>query len=156
MAGYSPDRGNASRLLTTNHNVQRRVQYYMKKDSSNLAAQDILDHVYATFDLAFTMGQCSPALKALELLGKERGLWRDRRENVNINLGALSWEQTEQYMRERYGDKADQFITMLRQYYVSNTSIDNAIENELHVGGASVNNESHLQLVYSADENDSE
>lgn len=121
LAGYKPDRRNAFKLYTTNHAIQKRVEQLMKKDSSNLSAQDILDHVYSTFELAYETNQSAAALKALEMLGKERGLWRDRRENVNINLGQLSWQEAESFLKDRYGDRAEMFITMLKQYYSSNT-----------------------------------
>lgn len=98
------------------------------ESSAQLTAQDILDHVYATFRLAYESGQCNAALKACEMLGREKGLFKDRRENLNINLGNMTWEQTEQYLTERYGDKAIKLIDYLKQYY-SNTE---AIKSQHH------------------------
>lgn len=146
LAGYVPSAPNASRLWRQYSTIRKRVEQLMKKDSSNLTSQDILDHVYSTFELAYESQQASAALKALELLGKERGLWRDRRENVNINLGNLSWSETEQLLRDRYGDKAGMFIDLLKRYY---SNIENS---SVNTGVVQVDaNANHLQLEYDED-----
>ncbi len=122
LSGYTSSTANATRLWRhkgkASDKIQRRVTELLKS-SEHLTAQDILDHLYATFELAFESGQCSAAIKACELIGKEKGLFRDRRENININLASMTWQQTEQYLVERYGDKASSLIQFLKDNYTN-------------------------------------
>lgn len=120
LAGYTRNDANAIRLWRHMGKSSERVQSRVKelaKASANISAQDILDHVYYTMELALESGQCAAALKACEMLGKERGLFRDRRENININLASMSIDQASDYLIERYGSKADSVITWLKANY---------------------------------------
>lgn len=125
LAGYKPNPDNASRLWRCKGKVSERIQKRVNElisNSAELSAQDILDRVFTTYELASESGQYSSALKALEMLGKERGLFRDRRETVSINLGAMTWKQTEEYLIERYGEKATELLTWLKTTYGVNNS----------------------------------
>ncbi len=128
----------------------------MKKDSANLTAQDILDHVFGFMELAAESGQVSAGLKACEMLGKERGLWRDRRENVNINLDALSIAELESYVTNRYGDKGPKVMEMLRQFYSdSDLLASNTVESTIQPGVVQRPTQSpKLVLAYTDTEDD--
>lgn len=123
LAGYTANKGNAARLWNNKGKSSERIKARVKElvtKAADLSAQDILDNVLATYNLAIESGQCSAALKACEMLGKEMGLFRDRRESVNINLNAMSLKQTEEYLTEKYGDRAKSLLDWLKtQYYPS-------------------------------------
>lgn len=115
-AGYTANNGNATRLWShkgkASERIQRRVGEIMA-NSAELTARDILDRVLNTYELATESGQHSAALKACEMLGKELGLFRDRRESINLNLSAMNPDQTKQFLLERYGDRAKGIIEHL-------------------------------------------
>lgn len=121
----------------------------MKKDSSNLSQQDILDHVYSVFELAYETQQASASLKALEMLGKEKGMWRDRREVVSVNLGSLSWPELEQYIRNKYPNNAEKYIAVMKPLY--STGEYSGVD-----GVRNSANKNNLQLAYDADAIDSD
>lgn len=85
MAGFKPDRGNASRL-TANDSVQARVAELqgMAADRVVVDRQWVLTKLIenATNTQASNPGASN---KALELIGKELGMFVDRSENVNHN-----------------------------------------------------------------------
>jgi len=120
LAGYTWNTGNAIALWRHKGKASQRIQNRVReltRNAANLSAQDILDHVYYTMELALESGQCAAALKACEMLGKERGLFRDRRENININLASMTIEQAQDYLTERYGSKAQGIIDWLKENY---------------------------------------
>ena len=85
-AGYKPDRHHAARLATKGH-VKVRVSELLGRaaekaviDRSWVIGKLILEHSRAS-----ERRQHVPAIRALELLGKECGMFVDRTENLNIN-----------------------------------------------------------------------
>ncbi len=103
--------------------------------ASELTANDIEDRVLATGSLAHESGQYNAALKAWELLGKERGLYKDRRESITVNLASMSIAQVTEYLQDRYGDKAQSFIDWIKQNYSAvNSNTIERIESSPVVG----------------------
>lgn len=86
-AGYNGDRTAASRL-STNVNVQSRVSELKERaaTSVSLTKEWVLERLIANVKAGQENDDLSPANKALELLGKELGMFVDRSENVNQNV----------------------------------------------------------------------
>jgi phage terminase small subunit len=91
QAGYEVNEGaakaNASRLLT-NANVQSRVSELKQRAAASvsLTKEWVLERLIANVKAGQENDDLSPANKALELLGKELGMFVDRSENVNQNV----------------------------------------------------------------------
>lgn len=85
-AGYEESRSAASRLLT-NVNVQERVEELQNRAAANvvLTREWVLEQLIDNATKAKVAGDFSPSNQALNLLGKEIGMFVDRSENVNIN-----------------------------------------------------------------------
>ena len=86
-AGYNGDRTAASRL-STNVNVQSRVSELKERAAASvsLTKEWVLERLIANVKAGQQNADLSPANKALELLGKELGMFVDRSENVNQNV----------------------------------------------------------------------
>ena len=86
-AGYNGDRTAASRL-STNVNVQSRVSELKERAAASvsLTKEWVLERLIANVKAGQENDDLSPANKALELLGKELGMFVDRSENVNQNV----------------------------------------------------------------------
>lgn len=104
-AGYKSDRGAASRM-SANVNVQARVEELQSRAASNvvISREWVIEQLVENAKLAKEQGDFAPANKAVELLGKELGMFVDRTENVNLNydtssepLGEDEW--SEQFAR---------------------------------------------------------
>jgi hypothetical protein len=82
-AGYKGDRGAASRL-SANINVQRRVTELQAMTAEKVA----IDQAWVMsklVDVANQNDNLNAKNKALELIGKELGMFVERSENVNLN-----------------------------------------------------------------------
>lgn len=86
-AGYKGDRTAASRL-STNVNVQERVAELQERAAASvsLSREWVMEQLIDNASLAKENGDWAPANRALELLGKELGMFVDRSENVNQNV----------------------------------------------------------------------
>ncbi len=85
-AGYEESRSAASRL-STNVNVQSRVAELQARAAANVVVtrEWVLEQLIENARLAKQAGDISPSNQALNLIGKEIGMFVDRTENVNIN-----------------------------------------------------------------------
>ncbi|TPM37041.1 hypothetical protein [Mesorhizobium sp. B2-3-2] len=101
-AGYKPDRGNASRL-TANDNIAARVAELqgMAADRVVLTREWIIAKLVEN---ATNTQESNPSAsnKALELLGKEIGMFIDRSENVNHNYEISDEPLTDDEWSEAY------------------------------------------------------
>jgi phage terminase small subunit len=95
-AGYKPDPGNAFRLQKKNVTRQRVAELLTERDNVHVKATERAVEALA-IDKAWTMrelmeegkraskaGQSASAIRALELLGKEIGMFIDRKEVTNF------------------------------------------------------------------------
>lgn len=85
-AGFKSDRRNGTRL-TTNEDIRRRVDELKERAATNvvLSREWVLEELIDNAKRAKEGGDYAPSNKALELLGKEIGMFVERTENVNIN-----------------------------------------------------------------------
>lgn len=99
-AGYRPDRGNASRL-TANDSIRTRVAELQERAATNvvISREWVIERLVENVNRAMQAVEIrnqdggtgeykydgSVANKALELLGKELGMFVERSENVNHN-----------------------------------------------------------------------
>lgn len=86
-AGFTPHRGNAHRL-STNESVQARVNELLERSARGVAIdrQWVLDRLVENQKDAKARGDGGVVNRALELLGKELGMFVDRKE---IRTGPL-------------------------------------------------------------------
>lgn len=86
-AGYSHNDGNAVRLKG-NEKVQARVAELQERAavSVSLTREWVLEQLIDTVNKAKGTEDYAPANKALELLGKELGMFVDRSESLNRNV----------------------------------------------------------------------
>jgi phage terminase small subunit len=84
-AGYEPSEPNASRL-TRNDKVQARVAELQARAVENvmLSREWVLEQLVDNAAKAKLAGDFGPSNQALNLLGKELGMFVERTENVNI------------------------------------------------------------------------
>jgi phage terminase small subunit len=84
-AGYEPSEANASRL-TRNDKVQARVAELQERAVQNvmLSREWVLEQLVDNATKAKLAGDFGPSNQALNLLGKELGMFVERTENVNI------------------------------------------------------------------------
>ncbi|UQS95217.1 terminase small subunit [Pseudanabaena phage Pam5] len=84
-AGYEESRSAASRL-STNVNVQARVTELQERAATNvsISREWVLEQLVENARLAKEAGDISPSNQALNLIGKELGMFVERTENVNI------------------------------------------------------------------------
>lgn len=84
-AGYEPSEPNASRL-TRNDKVQKRVAELQARAVENvlLTREWVLEQLVDNASKAKAAGDFGPSNQALNLLGKELGMFVERTENVNI------------------------------------------------------------------------
>lgn len=103
-AGYKPDRSNAS-TLTTKHNIQARLAFLQ----GQAAKEAGVDAAWVTKRLVENVNRAMQAVeitdpegkgtgvytyqgtvanKALELLGRNIGMFKDERSDVNVNINA--------------------------------------------------------------------
>lgn len=95
LAGYSRNEGNAGRL-NRNEQVQRRVAELQ----AMLLSRMVVDREWVLAKLienATNNQEANPnaSNKALELIGKELGMFVDRTENTNINVDVSDEPQSE-------------------------------------------------------------
>lgn len=85
-AGFQSDRRNSTRL-TTNEDIARRVEELKERAATNvsISREWVIEQLVDNAKKAKAEGDYAPSNKALELLGKEIGMFVDRTENVNIN-----------------------------------------------------------------------
>ncbi len=109
-AGYKPDRGNATRL-TANDSIQARLAFLQ----SQVAEEAVIDAAWVTKRLVENVGRAMQAVevmdsdgkrtgvytyqgavanKALELLGRNIGMFKDERPDVNVNINAPTDQST--------------------------------------------------------------
>lgn len=84
-AGYEESRSAASRL-SANVNVQARVAELKERAAANvsLTREWVLEQLVDNAAKAKEAGDFGPSNQALNLLGKELGMFVERTENVNI------------------------------------------------------------------------
>lgn len=84
-AGYEPSEPNASRL-TRNDKVAARVAELQERAVENvmLSREWVLEQLVDNASKAKAAGDFGPSNQALNLLGKELGMFVERTENVNI------------------------------------------------------------------------
>lgn len=131
LAGYRPDRANAINLYankgTTSYRIQERVRQLVESNAvKDLRPDDILNRILAVYDLAIESNQCAPALKAMEMIGKQQfSMFTERRENININIASMSKAQLDAFLVERYGDKAKDLMAWLQSNsgFISETPV---------------------------------
>ena len=85
LAGYEESRSAASRL-SANVNVQARVDELKERAAANvsLTREWVLEQLVDNASKAKAAGDFGPSNQALNLLGKELGMFVERTENVNI------------------------------------------------------------------------
>lgn len=86
LAGYEPSEPNASRL-TRNDKVQARVAELQERSAAKimLSREWVLEQLVDNAGKAKAAGDFGPSNQALNLLGKELGMFVDKTENVNLN-----------------------------------------------------------------------
>lgn len=96
-AGYEESRSAASRL-STNVNVQERVEELKERSAANvmLSREWVLEQLVDNASKAKAAGDFGPSNQALNLLGKELGMFVDKTENVNINHDVSDRPATEE------------------------------------------------------------
>ena len=84
-AGYEPSEPNASRL-TRNDKVKSRVAELQERAAASVCVSRewVLEQLVENARLAKQAGDISPSNQALNLIGKELGMFIERTENVNI------------------------------------------------------------------------
>lgn len=84
-AGYEESRSAASRL-SSNVNVQARVAELQERAAANvvISREWVLEQLVDNAKLAKAAGDIAPSNQALNLIGKELGMFVERTENVNI------------------------------------------------------------------------
>jgi phage terminase small subunit len=85
-AGFRGHRQNAHRLMT-NDDVQSRIAELQDRAAANtvITREWVIEQLVDNARQAKQQGDIAPANKAIELLGKELGMFVERTENVNIN-----------------------------------------------------------------------
>lgn len=85
-AGYTANRSAASKLQT-NANIQARVGELQSRAATNvvITREWIIEQLVDNAAKAKQAGDFAPSNKAIELLGKELGMFVERTENVNLN-----------------------------------------------------------------------
>lgn len=85
-AGYSPDRGNATRL-TANDSIKARVTEIQERGAlrAEVTVASLTEMLLADRELARGLGQPAAAVSAIEKIGKLHQLFVERTENVNRN-----------------------------------------------------------------------
>lgn len=93
-AGYKPDEPNASRL-TRNDKVRARVAELQTKAAvrAEITKADVLAMLIEDRKLARDLEQTSAAIRAAELLGKEIGMFVDRKEVRTGKLDGIEDDQ---------------------------------------------------------------
>lgn len=163
LAGYTSDsRGNAIALWRhkgkTSQNIQRRTFEILgdKMKASDLSRDDILNQIFETRELAKDSGQHSASLKASEMLGREMyKMFTERKETLSISLQSQNIGNIDQYLRDKYGDRAEALIAWLRRDRTQENSGNNESGSRGDSGPGegldSVRKSQPLQLVYDAD-----
>jgi phage terminase small subunit len=102
-AGYGESRSAASRL-STNVNVQARVAELQARvvENVSLTREWVIEQLIENASLAKEAGDYSPANQALQLLGKELGMFVERTENVNINHDVTDEPLSDEQWEERH------------------------------------------------------
>jgi len=92
LAGFKPDRGNASKLHQEHSILQRVGELIDKREKVDLAATErvveklaitkewVIEQLVENAQLAKASEDYGPANKAIELLGKELGMFIERKE----------------------------------------------------------------------------
>jgi phage terminase small subunit len=85
-AGFSENRGNASRLKS-NESIQSRVAELQQRvvENVSLTKEWVIEQLIDNVKRAKELEDLSPANTALQLLGKELGMFVERTENINVN-----------------------------------------------------------------------
>lgn len=85
-AGYAPSEPNASRL-TRHDKVQERVRELQERAAANVVVtrEWVLEQLVDNAARAKEAGDYGPSNQALNLVGKELGMFVERTENVNLN-----------------------------------------------------------------------
>lgn len=96
-AGYEESRSAASRL-SANVNVQQRVAELKERAAANVVVtrEWVLEQLVDNAAKAKAAGDFGPSNQALNLVGKEIGMFVDRSESVNINHDVTDTPLTEE------------------------------------------------------------
>jgi len=108
LAGYKPHRGNASLLAQDKSIVARVSELQAERAAMDIKATEkaaealsidkqwVMSRLISNATQAASLEDFGPSNKALELLGKELGMFVDRTENVNINSDVTDEPLTEE------------------------------------------------------------
>jgi Terminase small subunit len=105
-AGYKGDRTAACRLAA-NVNVKARVQELqaVAAERTKVTITSLIQEAEEVRGLAVSERQLSAANTAIVTKAKLSGLWVDRSEVGELDLGRMSWEEIKDYLRQRYGEE---------------------------------------------------
>lgn len=114
LAGYKPHRGNASSLAQDKSILERVSELHGERahieqeatqkaaDALSIDKQWVMARLISNATNAAASEDYAPSNKALELLGKELGMFIDRTENVNINSDVTDEPLTEEEWAEEH------------------------------------------------------
>jgi phage terminase small subunit len=87
VAGFSPARQNASRLMA-NDDIKKRVDELMGRGArrAEVTIESLLQEAEEARALAMSTKQPAAAVSALTAKAKLSGLWVERAENANLNV----------------------------------------------------------------------
>lgn len=102
-AGYTPNDGNAARLKG-NERIRDRVHELQSRvaDDIVITAQWVIEQLVDNAQKAKMQGDFGPSNQALQLLGKELGMFVDRTENVNLNHDVSAEPLTEDEWQQQH------------------------------------------------------
>lgn len=105
-AGYKQNRGNAIRMKA-NERIMKRVDELTQSISETVIDQTAITRSWVLgklHSIATKQEEKAPAAanRALELIGKELGMFVERSENVNHNYGVTDEPASEDEWTERY------------------------------------------------------
>jgi len=89
LAGYEPNRGNATTLKANESILNRVVELQQTQwDKAELDRNWVIERLKTIETKAFEKGQYGNAKSCVELIGKDMGMFRDseRAANVTVNL----------------------------------------------------------------------
>jgi hypothetical protein len=100
-----------------------------KLRAAELQREDILQELLVDSDMARAAGQLSAAIRGHELIGRElHGMFTERRENLTINIDAMSEQQMQAKLVEAVGeDLANQLI---KQWYGEDMKLIEHVDND--------------------------
>jgi phage terminase small subunit len=103
-AGYSESRAAASRL-STKVNIRSRVAELQQRvvENVSLTKEWVIEQLIDNVKRAKELEDLSPANTALQLLGKELGMFVDRVENRNVNYDITDEPLSDAEWEHEYG-----------------------------------------------------